>query len=124
MSSAIDAKDPYTRGHSDRVARVSVRLCQELGSDQETIRTIYLAGLLHDVGKIGIDDNVLRKPGPLTPTEFEHIKTHPELGCRILEGVKQLDMIGSRLFSATSGASRKARSPKSLSASANSSNAM
>jgi HD-GYP domain-containing protein (c-di-GMP phosphodiesterase class II) len=57
------------------------------------VKTIYLAGLLHDIGKIGIDDNVLRKPGPLTPAELEHIKTHPDLGCRILEGVKQLDMV-------------------------------
>jgi putative nucleotidyltransferase with HDIG domain len=90
MSSAIDAKDPYTRGHSDRVARVSVRLCQELGCDQETIRTIYLAGLLHDVGKIGIDDNVLRKPGKLTDAEYEHIKSHVEIGYRILRGLKKM----------------------------------
>jgi putative nucleotidyltransferase with HDIG domain len=90
MSSAIDAKDPYTRGHSDRVARVSVRLCQELGLDQETIRTIYLAGLLHDVGKIGIDDNVLRKPGKLTDAEYEHIKSHVEIGYRILRGLKKM----------------------------------
>jgi putative nucleotidyltransferase with HDIG domain len=90
MSSAIDAKDPYTRGHSDRVARVSVRLCQELGLDQDTIRTIYLAGLLHDVGKIGIDDNVLRKPGKLTDAEYEHIKSHVEIGYRILRGLKKM----------------------------------
>jgi putative nucleotidyltransferase with HDIG domain len=90
MSSAIDAKDPYTRGHSDRVARVSVRLCQELGCDQETIRTVYLAGLLHDVGKIGIDDNVLRKPGKLTDAEYEHIKSHVEIGYRILRGLKKM----------------------------------
>jgi putative nucleotidyltransferase with HDIG domain len=93
LTSAIDAKDPYTCGHSDRVARLSVCLARQLGCDKDQLRTIYLSGLLHDIGKIGIDDNVLRKPGPLTPSEFEHIKTHPELGCRILEGVKQLDEV-------------------------------
>jgi putative nucleotidyltransferase with HDIG domain len=93
LTSAIDAKDPYTCGHSDRVARLAVCLARELNCDKEDINTIYLSGLLHDIGKIGIDDNVLRKPGALTPAEFEHIKTHPELGCRILDGVKQLDKV-------------------------------
>ncbi|HEX4412899.1 MAG TPA: HD-GYP domain-containing protein, partial [Lacipirellulaceae bacterium] len=93
LTSAIDAKDPYTCGHSDRVARLSVALARQLGCDLDDLNTIYLSGLLHDIGKIGIDDNVLRKPGALTPAEFEHIKTHPELGCRILDGVKQLDKV-------------------------------
>jgi HD-GYP domain-containing protein (c-di-GMP phosphodiesterase class II) len=93
LTSAIDAKDPYTCGHSDRVARLSVCLARELGCDTDELNTIYLSGLLHDIGKIGIDDNVLRKPGALTPAEIEHIKTHPGLGCRILEGVKQLDSV-------------------------------
>jgi HD-GYP domain-containing protein (c-di-GMP phosphodiesterase class II) len=93
LTSAIDAKDPYTCGHSDRVARLSVCLAREVGCNTDELNTIYLSGLLHDIGKIGIDDNVLRKPGPLTPAELEHIKTHPDLGCRILEGVKQLDMV-------------------------------
>ncbi len=90
LTSAIDAKDPYTCGHSDRVARVSVRLGRELSCDSKTIETLYLAGLLHDVGKIGIDDHVLRKPGRLTEEEFDHIKTHPQLGYNILCGIKQL----------------------------------
>src|SRR3954447_25592668 len=93
LTSAIDAKDPYTCGHSDRVARLFVCLAREVGCDTDDLNTIYLSGLLHDIGKIGIDDNVLRKRGPLTPAELEHIKTHPELGCRILDGVKQLDMV-------------------------------
>lgn len=93
LSSAIDAKDPYTCGHSDRVARISVRLAQELGCDQETLKTIYLGGLLHDVGKIGIEDDVLRKPGKLTPAEFEHIKTHAEIGYNILRDLKQLGSV-------------------------------
>jgi HD-GYP domain-containing protein (c-di-GMP phosphodiesterase class II) len=90
LTSAIDAKDPYTCGHSDRVARVSVRLGRELGCDNKTVETLYLSGLLHDVGKIGIDDHVLRKPGRLTDEEFDHIKTHPQLGYNILCGIKQL----------------------------------
>jgi putative nucleotidyltransferase with HDIG domain len=93
LTSAIDAKDPYTCGHSDRVARLSVCLARQMGISREDLNTIYLSGLLHDIGKIGIDDSVLRKPGALTPAEFEHIKSHPELGCRILDGVKQLDKV-------------------------------
>lgn len=90
LTSAIDAKDRYTCGHSDRVARIAVRLGQELGYDQATLKTIYMAGLLHDVGKIGISDEVLGKDGPLTPEEFDHIKTHVEIGYRILVDLKQL----------------------------------
>lgn len=93
LTSAIDAKDPYTCGHSDRVARVAVRLGQELGYDQETLKTVYMAGLLHDVGKIGISDQVLGKTGPLTPEEYEHIKTHVEIGYRILFDLKQLSNV-------------------------------
>lgn len=90
LTSAIDAKDPYTCGHSDRVARIAVRLAKELGCDTDVLHTLYMAGLLHDIGKIGIDDAVLRKPGKLTDAEFEHIKQHPELGYRILADIKQL----------------------------------
>lgn len=89
LTSAIDAKDPYTCGHSDRVARVAVRLAKELKCGPETLHTLYMAGLLHDIGKIGIDDAVLRKPGTLTPEEFDHIKQHPELGYRILADIQQ-----------------------------------
>ncbi len=89
LAAAIDAKDPYTRGHSDRVARVAVLLARALNCSQAVIDTIYLSGLLHDVGKIGIDDQVLRKPGRLTPEEFEHIKTHTQIGYKILEGIRQ-----------------------------------
>ncbi len=93
LSSAIDAKDPYTRGHSERVARISVLMARQLGCDAEELNTIYLSGLLHDIGKIGIDDTILRKPGSLTSEEFEHIKQHPELGHRILKGVRQLQHV-------------------------------
>jgi putative nucleotidyltransferase with HDIG domain len=93
FTSAIDAKDQYTCGHSDRVARLSVCLARQMGCSSEELNTIYLSGLLHDIGKIGIDDNVLRKPGKLTPEELDHIMQHPELGYRILHGVKQLDKV-------------------------------
>ncbi|NLE38519.1 MAG: HD domain-containing protein [Pirellulaceae bacterium] len=91
MVSAIDAKDPYTRGHSDRVAQVSLCLARELGCDQDTLNSIYLSGLLHDIGKIGIDDNVLRKPGRLTEQEYEHIKSHVTVGHWILKDLKKMD---------------------------------
>ncbi len=90
LTSAIDAKDPYTCGHSDRVAQIAVALAGELGFDRKQLETLYLSGLLHDIGKIGIDDSVLRKPGKLSDAEYEHIKLHPEIGYRILRDLKQL----------------------------------
>lgn len=93
LTSAIDAKDPYTCGHSDRVARVAVRLARELGFDRESLNTIYLSGLLHDIGKIGVSDSVLRKPGELTASEYEHIKTHVSVGHKILVDLKKLDEV-------------------------------
>lgn len=91
LTSSIDAKDPYTRGHSDRVARVAVRLAEELGCDAKMLNTIYLSGLLHDIGKIGIDDSVLRKPGKLSEAEYKHITKHAEIGHRILQDIRKLD---------------------------------
>ncbi len=93
FSSALDAKDPYTCGHSDRVARIAVRIAQQMNVSEEDLNVLYLGGLLHDIGKIGIDDNVLSKPGSLTAEEYDQIKTHPELGERILEGVPQLKSV-------------------------------
>ncbi len=90
LTSAIDAKDAYTCGHSDRVARVAVRLAQELGLEGQTLHTIYLAGLLHDIGKIGTSEAILCKPGKLTPEEYEHIKNHVRIGYRILMDLKHL----------------------------------
>jgi putative nucleotidyltransferase with HDIG domain len=90
LTSAIDAKDPYTCGHSDRVARIAVALAEELGCDRKQIDTLYLSGLLHDIGKIGIDDNVLRKTTRLSEAEYEHIKLHTDIGYKILCDLKQL----------------------------------
>jgi putative nucleotidyltransferase with HDIG domain len=90
LTSAIDAKDPYTCGHSDRVARIAARLAEELHCEQQTVHTVYLAGLLHDIGKIGVEDSVLRKPGKLSPEEYEHIKSHVEIGHHILHDLNKL----------------------------------
>ena len=84
LTAALDAKDSYTFGHSERVARVAVELGRELGLSADDQSDIYLAGLLHDVGKIGIRDNVLHKSGPLTREEYEHIKLHVTIGYNIL----------------------------------------
>lgn len=87
LTAAIDAKDSYTYGHSERVARAAVELARELGLQEDEQSDIYLAGLLHDLGKIGIRDDVLTKRGPLTDEEFQHIKQHPVIGHRILAGL-------------------------------------
>jgi response regulator RpfG family c-di-GMP phosphodiesterase len=90
LSEAIEAKDPYTRGHSERVGVYGSRLARELHCESRFIERIYLAGLLHDVGKIGIPDSIITKPGRLTAEEYEAIKNHPEIGARIIEPVSFL----------------------------------
>jgi HD-GYP domain-containing protein (c-di-GMP phosphodiesterase class II) len=90
LSTAIDAKDAYTCGHSERVARIAVRLGEAMGLSRGETSDLYLAGLLHDVGKIGIRDEVLLKPGPLTPEEEQHIREHPAIGERIISSVTRL----------------------------------
>ncbi len=90
LAAAIDAKDPYTRGHSERVARYAVVLARHMGLSAEEVRIIRLSALLHDVGKIGIDDRILRKPTALTNEEFEVMKTHPMKGALIMGQIPQL----------------------------------
>ena len=90
LAAAIDAKDPYTRGHSDRVAHFSVAIARELGLDSSAMEQVQISALLHDVGKIGIDDAVLRKPDRLTDEEFALIKRHPSMGANIMAPIKQL----------------------------------
>jgi putative nucleotidyltransferase with HDIG domain len=90
LTAAIDAKDPYTSGHSERVARMAVRLAEELGMPPPKRSDLYVAGLLHDVGKIGVDDQVLKKDGPLTPEEYRKIQAHVEIGVTILKDLKKL----------------------------------
>ncbi len=93
MSSAIDARDPYTQGHSERVAKLGYELAKILGISESACHEIYLAGLLHDLGKIGIPDHILHKAGPLTDEEFSVIKQHPEIGHRIIEQLGKLHFV-------------------------------
>jgi HD-GYP domain-containing protein (c-di-GMP phosphodiesterase class II) len=90
LAGAVDEKDPYTRGHSDRVTRYSVLIARELGLPEPMVETVRISAQLHDVGKIGIEDRILKKPGALTPEEFEIMKTHTTKGANILRGVPQL----------------------------------
>lgn len=93
FAAAIDAKDPYTRGHSERVAAVSRSVARYLGFDQEFQQRVWLGALLHDVGKIGVDDRVLKKGGLLTPEEFEQMKQHTVIGAEIMARIDQLKEI-------------------------------
>ena len=86
----IEARDPYTRGHSDRVAHYVAQLARELGLPTEEVQTLWLAGLLHDVGKIGVRDAILYKPGPLTDEEYLRVQEHPLLAAQILEPISSL----------------------------------
>jgi putative nucleotidyltransferase with HDIG domain len=90
LAAAIDAKDPYTRGHSERVARYSTAIAREMGLPSEEVRKVRLSALLHDVGKIGVDDRIIRKPTALTDEEFEMMKAHPVKGAAIMETIPQL----------------------------------
>lgn len=87
LASAIDAKDEYTHGHSTRVARYSKQIAQMAGFSPEECEDIYLSALLHDTGKIGIDDNIINKKGRLSDEEFAVIKQHPVLGDNILSNI-------------------------------------
>ncbi|HTP70221.1 MAG TPA: HD domain-containing phosphohydrolase [Dongiaceae bacterium] len=94
LAAAIDEKDPYTRGHSGRVAKYSTIIAQELKMPADDLDKLKISALLHDVGKIGVDDRVLKKPGSLTPEEFEIMKTHTTKGANIMRPVSQLkDML-------------------------------
>jgi HD-GYP domain-containing protein (c-di-GMP phosphodiesterase class II) len=87
LAQSIDAKDPYTAGHTSRVAQYSVRIAGALGLDDATRREIEHGALLHDIGKIGVPDAVLMKPGPLDDAEWEAMRQHPLVACAILDGV-------------------------------------
>lgn len=91
LTAAIDAKDAYTRGHSERVAWGARELALAIGLDEETAERAHLAGLLHDIGKIGVPESVLTKKGRLTEDEFDMIKRHPRIGFDILRGIPSLE---------------------------------
>jgi len=87
LAEAIDAKDPYTRGHSDRVRRMSLRIALSMGFVEDRLENLEYGALLHDIGKIGIKDEVLQKPGVLSPKEYQYIQEHPLIGVKIVEGM-------------------------------------
>lgn len=93
LMNAIDARDMYTEGHSRRVAEISVEIAKELKLSQWEIEKLHIAAMLHDVGKIGISDNILNKPGKLTDEEYNIIKEHPTIGVKILKKIKNIDYV-------------------------------
>ncbi|MFQ5768822.1 MAG: HD domain-containing phosphohydrolase, partial [Acidobacteriota bacterium] len=90
LAAAIDAKDAYTRGHSERVCLYAATLARSMNLPAEEVWMVEIGALLHDVGKIGVDDRILNKPGALTPEEYEIMKTHPVRGAEIMESIRQL----------------------------------
>jgi putative two-component system response regulator len=90
LINAMEAKDVYLRGHSQRVAELSASMAEALGLDEDTVEAVRLAGRLHDVGKIGIKEAILNKPDKLTPEEFDHIKDHVRIGMEILSPLKHI----------------------------------
>lgn len=103
LTNSIDAKDQYTRGHSERVAFISrwiaEKLAQQRPIEEEEIHKIYIAGLLHDIGKIGVNEVVLKKEGKLSSDDLNHIKSHPRVGADILADIKQMkDIIPGILY--------------------------
>lgn len=96
MAISIEARDPYTLGHSQRVARVACMLGQEVGVDDQLLKEMRAGFLLHDIGKIGVDDSILKKPGKLSRDEYEIMKLHPVIGDRILKPITPLS--GPRLI--------------------------
>lgn len=90
LANAMDARDTYTGDHSQRMATLAVSVCREMDLSQEQIQAMRWAAILHDIGKIGVPDEILRKPGPLTQEEWETMERHPEIGARIVAPVKKL----------------------------------
>ncbi|RUM90214.1 MAG: hypothetical protein DSZ26_03330 [Thermovibrio sp.] len=90
LANAVDAMSPWTRGHSERVAEISVILGRKLGLDKKDLRLLEIGALLHDIGKLGVPQSIIDKPGKLTKEEFELVKKHPEVGYKILKPIKEL----------------------------------
>jgi putative nucleotidyltransferase with HDIG domain len=93
LASALEARDPFTRNHSANVAKFAVRVGKQMGLPRAELYEIHLAGLLHDIGKIGVPDAILLKPAGLTREEYEVMKTHPVLGARIISGIPGLEAV-------------------------------
>jgi len=93
LAAALDAKDVYTSGHSTRVGNMAYDLGKQLGLDEDSLQRIHIAGHLHDIGKIGVPDNILNKKDKLNPSEWELMKNHPEIGFNILKKATSLKEI-------------------------------
>ncbi|MEM9082398.1 MAG: HD domain-containing phosphohydrolase [Planctomycetota bacterium] len=93
LTASIDAKDPYTRGHSQRVADLAMELARKAGLSPDECERVHISGLVHDIGKIGVSEAVLRKTGKLTNEEYDEIKRHPEIGYRILRDIPNFEDI-------------------------------
>lgn len=93
LAGTIDAKDTYTKGHSSRVAQYSKEIAKRAGYSDTDVNDIYVMGLLHDIGKIGVPDAVINKPGKLTDEEYEIIKNHPVMGANILDNIKEKPLL-------------------------------
>jgi putative nucleotidyltransferase with HDIG domain len=93
LINAMEAKDVYLRGHSQRVAELGASIATVMGLDEDTVEAVRLAGRLHDVGKIGIREEVLNKPGPLTPEEMAHVRDHVRIGMEILAPLRHLGVV-------------------------------
>lgn len=90
LANAIEARDPYTRGHTDRVSRMALVICEAMGWNRDQLRVAKMGALLHDIGKIGVPDSILLKPGRLEPQEMERMRAHPTIGAMILQGIDEL----------------------------------
>jgi len=90
LALAMECRDPYTYGHSSRVAEVAVRIAKKLGLPKDEQKTLRTAGMLHDIGKFGVREDILRKKGPLTPEEYDHVRQHPFIGASILSPIRLL----------------------------------
>jgi putative two-component system response regulator len=93
LALTIEARDPYTLGHCDRLSRYAVALGEALGLDHEMIRALRLGGYLHDLGKIAVPDGILLKPGPLDPVEQERIRAHPGAGSDLVLGLRSMELV-------------------------------
>ena len=107
LANALEAKDSYTRGHSERVAALSRRVASALGLAPSLVDVVGQAGLLHDIGKIGINEHLLLKPGQLSHEEFNQVKEYPLIGYRLLANIKQLDHL--RMQVPTASRARRSR---------------
>lgn len=93
LAQALDARDKYTHTHSDCVASTATKIVLQMGGEASLVEMVNIAGRLHDIGKVGIPDSILQKPGSLTDQEFEIIKTHPSIGAKILEPIPSLNQV-------------------------------